>query len=172
MMWLCVQFPLLPLNVFVRCNSRQNKQPLLVAELNRVCCLNAAASDAGIMVDQSLSTAMAVAEQVGAVERDIKKERRALDQLASWFYQFSPMVSLKPPNAILLDIAGSLKLFNGLENLQEQITGRLSKLGYSHRQGLGKTPKAAWLFALCKMALDKFKRGWLYSTFFYKKTRQ
>lgn len=146
MLWLCLYFPLLPLEIFTRAH---NNAPLaaVATEKNRILCANQQALDMGIRPGQSVATATALGDNLRTIARDAGRESQALDQLAAWCYRFSPMVSLLPPNALVLEVAGSLQLFKGLANLQVQINDGLTDRGYSYQQGLGHTPKAAQLFA-------------------------
>ncbi|MGI9285033.1 MAG: Y-family DNA polymerase, partial [Pseudomonadales bacterium] len=50
-------------------------------------------------------------------------------------------------DALLLEVASCLKLFNGLPNLLTKIVGDLQQLGYSQQIGLAYTPEAAYLLA-------------------------
>jgi hypothetical protein len=42
-------------------------------------------------------------------------EREALAAVAAWACQFTPRVSLEPPQGIVAEVAGSLRFFGGLE---------------------------------------------------------
>jgi protein ImuB len=67
--------------------------------------------------------------------------------IAAWAGQFTSRVSLSPPDAVLLEIAGSLRLFGGLRALLLQIGTGLSELGYTAALGTAPTPTAARLLA-------------------------
>lgn len=146
MLWLCLYFPLLPLEVFTRAESNLSLATV-ATDKNRILCANQSALDIGITPGQSVATASALSANLRTIARDAGKESQALDQLAAWCYRFSPMVSLLPPDALVLEIAGSLQLFKGLANMQTQIDAGLTDRGYSYRRGLAHTPKAALLFA-------------------------
>lgn len=147
MLWLCLYFPLLPLQVFTRSEAGRSKHPTLVSEQGRVICTNAVAAKSGIRPGQSLNTAMALDDTLHVLLRDAPKEASTLHQLSRWCYRFSPMVSLKSPHALLLEIKGSLRLFKGLDSLLQQINHGLKEQGFTTWRGLGNTPKAAELFA-------------------------
>jgi protein ImuB len=73
-------------------------------------------------------------------------EREALAAVAAWACQFTPRVSLEPPQALLLEVEGSLRYFGGrwkfLARLREGLTG----LGFEARLGEAPTARAAlWL---------------------------
>ncbi len=147
MLWFCLHFPSLPLEVFTRLDDNAEQQAVLIAEHHRVLCANPKAAQLGVVTGQSVATANALCNRVHTLERNPGQERKALAQLAQRCYQFTPMVSLQPPASVLLEISGSLVLFKGLAQLQKQLLQELGELGYSIRNGSGQTPGAAWLAA-------------------------
>ena len=60
---------------------------------------------------------------------------------------FTPMACLAPPDAIVADIGGSLRLFGGLPRLVARLVGGARTLGYAARLGIAPTPGAALLLA-------------------------
>ncbi len=138
-LWLCLNFPLLPVEVF----CRQESSPVVVMTRQRVSFMNQPARSIGIMPGSSMSTAYTISDHVVSFERDEDKELRRLEHLAQWAYQFTPCVSLAPPQNLLLEISGCLKLFRGLANLKKSIHDRLSAQGYTVKMGVNGTPQAA-----------------------------
>src|SRR5512134_2327318 len=70
----------------------------------------------------------------------------ALEPVAAWACQFTPKVSLEPPQELLLEVQGSLRLHGGLEGLQERLAAGLVALGFTARCATAPTPRAAlWL---------------------------
>src|SRR5260221_13750010 len=51
------------------------------------------------------------------------------DPVAAWACQFTPKVSLEPPQALLAEVAGSLRRFGGPRRLLEKIRQGLGELG-------------------------------------------
>ncbi len=147
MLWLCLYFPLLPLQVFTRSETSRSEHPALVSEQGRVICTNTTAATSGIRPGQSLATAMALDDTLHVLVRDASKETSAAHQLSRWCYRFSPMASLKSPDILLLEISSSLRLFKGLHALLQQLIRGLNVQGFTAQWGLGNTPKAAELFA-------------------------
>jgi protein ImuB len=69
-----------------------------------------------------------------------------LEAIAAWACQFTPKVSLEPPQALLLEVEGSLRLFGGLAPLQEKIGRGLAQMGMQASTGTAATARAAlWL---------------------------
>src|SRR5687767_2762260 len=70
----------------------------------------------------------------------------ALAPLAAWACQFTPRVSLEPPQELLLEVRGSLRLFGGFEILRQKLEAGLGELGCEARLAAADTPRAAlWL---------------------------
>ena len=107
----------------------------------------------GLVPGMKLATAHALADNLQLSERDPALEQQSLQQLGWQLLRFTPGVSLyvpRPPDdeqgdaGLLLDIGGSLRLFQGSENLLVALHARLAASGHTWRTGLGHTPLAAW----------------------------
>jgi protein ImuB len=147
MLWLCLHFAELPLEVFTRGNPEPEPPPRVVVQEHRVALCNPAAREQGIVPGMSTATACALATSLQTLARDCHKEHIALQQLAQWAYRFSPAISIKTPADLLLEVGASLKLFRDLQTVLRQIDEDLCAQGFSYRIGLAHTPKAAWLIA-------------------------
>jgi protein ImuB len=66
-----------------------------------------------------------------------------LENLAAWTCQFTPRVSLEPPQALLAEVQGSLRYFAGVRTLLRELRLGVSELGFEARLGLARTPRAA-----------------------------
>lgn len=107
---------------------------------------DSAARAYGIRPKMKLSAALALQDDVRIHPRDEAKARRALAQLAEWALQFTPTVTLEPPNALLLEIEGCLDYFGGLVRLLRLIEHGMSDLGYVFRSAVAPSCYAAvWL---------------------------
>jgi protein ImuB len=70
----------------------------------------------------------------------------ALPPIAAWACQFTPRVSLEPPQELLLEVQGSLRLFGGFESFKRDLAAGLCKLGYPFSFATAGTARAAlWL---------------------------
>ena len=151
MLWTCLLLPSLPLEVFARSLSPANAaRPFAVAtggHYPRIVAANEAARDAAIVPEQLVSAALARAPGILLRDRDPRLEAAALAGIATWATQFTPMVSLAPPDAVLAEIGGSLRLFGGLPRLRAELARGARNLGYSTRMAFAPTPLAALLFA-------------------------
>jgi protein ImuB len=71
---------------------------------------------------------------------------QALPPIAAWACQFTPRVSLEPPQELLLEVQGSLRLFGGFESFKRDLAAGLSRLGYPFSFATAGTARAAlWL---------------------------
>ncbi|MBT5154082.1 MAG: DNA polymerase Y family protein [Gammaproteobacteria bacterium] len=142
--WICLHFPQLPVEVFSR---HQVAKPVVVTIRQRVVAMNHHSQKIGIRIGSSMNTAYTISEDVVSFERKEDKELEKLTHLAQWAYQFTPNVSIKSPHSLLLDVAGCLKLFKGIDNLKKLIREGLDSLGFEVMMGVNGTPLAALLFA-------------------------
>ncbi len=147
-MWLSVNLPWLPLEVFVR--GGRDGAPLAISSIAgrvpRVVACNGAARRLGVRTGMAVGAAQALAADLRVQPRDSIRERRALERLAAWAGQFTPVVSLEAPATLLLEVEGSLNLFGGAGELQRQVLDGLAALGYQAQLALAPTPlAAAWL---------------------------
>ena len=151
MLWACLLLPSLPLDVFARSLSPVDAaRPFAVTSgghYPRIVAANAAALDAAIAPEQLVSASLVLAPDIVLRERDRELENAALAGVATWATQFTPAVSLAPPNAVLAEIGGSLRLFGGLKRLALELARGARDLGYSTRLALASTPLAALLLA-------------------------
>lgn len=113
------------------------------AGLPRLVAVNAAARAQGAQVGMSLAAALAACPQLQARTRDTRQERLRLIALAEAALAFTPRVSLEPPDELLLELQGSLRLFGGLEALAEQVRRSALQLGLTARLAFAPTPRAA-----------------------------
>jgi len=111
-----------------------------------VACANAAAADAGIRAGQAVAAAKALAGALRVIDRDPAVERDALERLAAWGSQYTPMVSIEA-QGIVLEVESSLRLFEGHAKLTAAIARGIRELGFSATLGVAPTPLAARLFA-------------------------
>jgi len=111
-----------------------------------ISCTQGAASF-GITRSMTLNSAYALCPALTVVEYDEDHQARLLQQIGEWAMQFSSIVSLHPPDHLLIEIAGSKRLFEGYEILVCLIEQELIKLGFSAQIGIAPTPLAANLLA-------------------------
>ncbi len=153
MLWTCLLLPSLPLDIFARAQALADARPFAVTtggHYPRIVNASVAARSAGIVPDQLVSAALALAPDVVLRDRDPAAESAALESFAAWVTQFTPMVSLAPPDAIVAEISGSLRLFGGFPRLAARLAQGARDLGYMVWQAQAPTPAAALMFARAK----------------------
>ncbi len=169
MLWLSIYLPLLPLEVFNHSKplseaglsdsaiNNDIERPLVISVRHKVLLCNRAASQCGIEPGVAINTARGLSDTLLIAERDPQKEQRLLQHLAESVYQFSSAVSCynnhRSENSLLLEIGGSLRLFNGRQQLKQNISEILHQhplnrpSGFQHQLSIANTPKAAELLA-------------------------
>ena len=70
-----------------------------------------------------------------------------LTRLAQLAQRFTPRVSLEPPDALLLEVRGSLHLFSGLAGLKRALVQMCEALALRPLLGFAPTPLAALVAA-------------------------
>jgi protein ImuB len=149
MLWLALHFRHLSLETFMR--SVRGSGPLAIASSSGsgallVAC-NQKAHARGVCCGMTVAAAWAFASDLNIVVRDETAEHAALRRIAAWALQFTPMVSISTPTDVLLEVAGSLKLFGGLARLHQLVEQGLAELGYGASMACAPAPLAAQLFA-------------------------
>jgi protein ImuB len=143
-LWLCLHFPLLPLEAL-----ESSRAPRAVFEeiqgMRRVLLSDKAARAAGIVPGLSANAALALLPELKLEERNPAREAQVLRALAVRAERYTSTVSLEPP-ALLLEIAGSLRLFDGLDGLWQRLDDELRNLGFTVSMAVAPTPLASiWL---------------------------
>lgn len=147
-LWLCLYFPQLPLEA--QASQPNPDLPLAICEeqgrQTLIITSNAPAAARGVRVGMPVNSALALVPELVIEARNVLLEDRALRRLASWAGQFTPAVSIQPGSALLLEIQGSLRLFNGLDALRAAVAAGLEALGHQVRMACATTARAAlWL---------------------------
>lgn len=149
MLWLSLYFPQLSLQIFSRGSASLGPLAISIPPLNRptIYFCNQAARALGVHADMKVSAARALSQDLVIFPRNEEAENQALAHIATWAVKFTSLVSLAPPQALLLEIAGSLKFFGGLKKLLAQITAELQELGFTARYAVAPTPQGSLVLA-------------------------
>ncbi|MGH8122803.1 MAG: Y-family DNA polymerase [Rudaea sp.] len=121
--------------------SRDQARPLIVDAASR-------ALAAGVRRGQSLAAAQALFPALRPVLHDSAQAQTLRALLASWAYGYSSQVSLREPDAVLIEIGGSLSLFGPWPLLERRWRAELAELGVTHR--LAAAPTALGALALAQ----------------------
>jgi protein ImuB len=144
-LWFCVYLPNLPLEAVA---SRHGAEVVVEEQhgIHRVVLADEKAEKAGILAGQSVNAACALLPTVTLIERSGLAEQQALEKLAAWLEQFTSVVCFDGTSVLLLEIAGSLRLYGGLLNLRQQLLSGLEQQGFTAFVAIAPTPLAAtWL---------------------------
>jgi protein ImuB len=140
-LWLALHFPLLPLE-----SLPLRQSPSAVVARGRVLVGDAEAAAAGVCAGQKLSTALGLQPGLSVFERVEAREKQALDSLACWAGRFTPTISPLPPDSLLLEIGGCLRLFGGAEAIVAAVLAGCAEQSYSTCWAVAPTPLGAnWL---------------------------
>ena len=145
MFWVAVHCHRLELDVALRAHDQD--LPLAICSGTQVLLASPAALALGICPGMRRATALSIAPALHLLERQAVTEHDALKQVATWLLQFTPSVSLQPPDGVVLELQASLRLFGGRERLVTRIRSELTDLGFSVHLGMAPTATAAWLLA-------------------------
>ena len=153
--WLAVRMTNLPLIAAMRSltaarQSTAKHHPLAVVDNDRfrtVRCCNDPAHALGIRPGQRLNTAIALYAQLDCLPRSRPEETRRLESLALHCQRFTPTVIIEPPNELLLEVRGSLKLFGGVEALMDALVQDLEAVGVAANLAFSQTVRGAQWFA-------------------------
>lgn len=96
----------------------------------------------GVRIGMPLGAAQILGD-LTVLSRNERAEQQTLERLCAWACQFTPTVSAAPPDGILLEIKGSLKLFGGVDALLTRVRRGLRELGYKAVIAIAPTPTAA-----------------------------
>lgn len=145
MLYVCLRFPLLGLEALP---GAPLSEPCALIAQQQVSLVNAAGRLAGVTEGMSLTTALALCPSLYCQPQQSECEQAHWQRLALWAYRFSDDISLSPPNALLLEVSRSLKLFGNLQRLYRALLSAYRKRGLQLNIGLGNTPLAAELLSL------------------------
>jgi protein ImuB len=145
-LWIAVDLPALALECLP---GEHFAEPAVVVEAGKrreVVACNERAHEAGVGLGMPLGTAMALVARLTVLERDPRLEQASLERLAAWAVALTPLVSIAPPESVLLEVSGSLNLFGGLAAIRERLVSELACRHRTYRVSAAPTPTAAvWL---------------------------
>lgn len=113
----------------------------------RLAAVDARAQGLGLMPGLSLADARARHPELQAFDSDPAADRHWLDRLAQKALDFSPLVSIAPPDGLTIDITGVAHLFGGEAALRRAAEARFADIGLSLRLALAGTADAGQALA-------------------------
>jgi len=148
-LWACITLPALALETAFRDLEDEAACALLDGPANRplIRQANALAETAGVRTGLSLAGARALLPELQARPYPAAQLDAALSRLAAMAYGFSSQVVEDPPDALLLEVGASLRLFGGWPRLEQGLRDQLQALDHAHRIAVAPTPLGARLLA-------------------------
>ena len=147
-LWLCLYFPQLALEVV-----DGGEFALVYHEYKGQCVVYRAAPavmNAGVSPGLTLEAARVLCPSLRAIARDRQAENNQMQALADWVYQYSPELSIVNNDTLVLEVAASRRLFNGLESLCGQMEEQLqARWLLKCQMAVSPTPLASLLLAAC-----------------------
>ena len=143
-LWIALRFPALPLQALF--SPAQCRRALAVSRDHRVLVASTAAHQAGVRAGMRIATARALCRELEVHEHDPSAQHRRLYELGEQLLCLTPATSLRPPDGLLLEVGGCLKLFGGLPALLDALYTELENTSLDVCTGLASTAEAAWQF--------------------------
>jgi protein ImuB len=107
----------------------------------------------GIREGMTLAEAMALQSRLIHHVHDPRQDLLGLERLGRWMMaRCSPQVALEPPDALLVEIGGSVQLFGGLDVIARRVAASLRQFRISGAIAVGPTAGAAWALAAAGQA--------------------
>ncbi len=117
-----------------------------VAKHQRVVACDRKARARGVRPGIAVSAARALAHDLVVRPRDPAEETEALLGVAGWAAQFTPSVAHEPPDALVLEVSGSLRLFGGVDRMRASLLAGCARMGFTALAACAPTARgAAWL---------------------------
>ena len=128
------------------------RPPVAIVDLERngkvVRACAEAVQAAGVCEGMSINAALALVPGLHALARNARRERQLLEAVAQRGVRFTPRVSLEPPDGVLLEVRGSLRLFGGARQLCLRLQQELvDATGAAVRFAITPSPLASLWFA-------------------------
>lgn len=150
MLWTCLRFPQLALDALdapgdtgVSCRNHAVAVVEGATQRRVVICANAKAQAAGVRAGQALASAQALCPTLHVLARDDAAEHQTLQALAALAWRYSAEVCVQAPDALLLEVGASLKLFGGWPALQRRLRSELAGSGLHFHLAAAPTAAAA-----------------------------
>src|SRR5262249_1144260 len=116
-LWIGLHLPRLPVEALGLSGHAPRAVLAMQGQTQFITALCERAESFGVRPGMSMAAALALIPHLEMQPRDATREKQLLERLATLAQRFTPRVSLVPPDALLLEVKGSLHLFGGAEAL-------------------------------------------------------
>jgi len=134
--WFSIRRPALRGTPFVVCRFHRGRK--LIVYTNRL------AESNGIYPGMAAADARALVTGLEVLDDIPGKDAQLLTVIGHWLVRFTPIVSIDPPDGILLDATGCAHLWGDETSYLSQIVSRLQNKGYDVRAAMADTIGSAW----------------------------
>lgn len=118
----------------------------------------------GVQSGMPVNAAMALEPALRLLVQEPVQEQAALARLAEVAYGFTPSISLEPPSALLLEVAGSAHLFDGPQAIRARVKDAFKSAGFTAVPAVAPTPLAALWLATAQQEMTILRQEELRST--------
>lgn len=155
--WLALRFPAWPLVAVLAGASEQQRavfqaQPFAVIDQDRkrrVLVCNEHARSCGLRPGHALNAAIALCGDLQVAERNMQREAELLETAARSCQRYTSTVSIEPPNQLLLEVRGSLRLFGGVVMLVKRVLDDFQSRGITAHAAVTPTARSALWLSRC-----------------------
>ncbi|MEJ7558477.1 MAG: DNA polymerase Y family protein [Pedobacter sp.] len=109
-----------------------------------VSAMNAIAEAEGIEINMPTADAKALVPGLEIIDDKPGRNLKLLKGLGEWCIRYAPIVSIDPPDGLVLDISGCTHLWNGEREYLKEIVNRIKSKGYYARAAIADTVGTAW----------------------------
>jgi protein ImuB len=143
-LWIALHLPNLPLEALTR--ALATPEPQAVVAHHCIVACDGKALARGVRPGMAAAAATTLAPQLAVHPRNAAEETESLLGLAGWAAQFTPSVALELPDALALEVSGSLRLFGSLKRIVAGLREGCARMGFTALVAAAPTPRgAAWL---------------------------
>ena len=147
-LWTALHYPRLPIECRGGIDEGRPRAVAVRHGARRFVLLRDAAADAlGVRPGQRVADALALAPALRVDDIDERARAALLGQLTLQALDYSSRVTPHPPDTLLVEVRGSLRLFGGLDALLGRMRSDAGAQGVTLRLGTAPTPAAAALLA-------------------------
>ena len=145
MLWIALYLPNLSLETLTR--ALATPEPQAVAESHCIVACDGKALARGVRPGMSAAAATALARELVIHPRSAADETESLLGLAGWAAQFTPSVALELPDALVLEVSGSFRLFAGAQRIVAGLRKGCAQMGFTAVVAAAPTPRGASMLA-------------------------
>ncbi len=114
----------------------------------RITEVSAAAKAKGIQPGIVVADARIILPEIQVFDDKPVLSDKLLKKLCVWCIRYTPIVTVDPPDGLILDVSGCVHLWGSEEIYLKEITNKLKNLGYHIRAAMADTVGTAW--AVCR----------------------